>query len=68
MKADGEREFIHLKIPFETKERLRRLRYETRVSYTDILIRLLARADKEAVLEDWVKPAPKPMEVSSPAP
>lgn len=49
------REYIHLKLPVSTKELLRRLRYETRVSITDIVVRVLERSHKEAVLEDWIR-------------
>jgi len=53
--AAASREFIHVLLPVTTKDLLRRLRYETRVSITEILVRVLERADKEAVLEDWIK-------------
>jgi hypothetical protein len=57
------REFIHVKLPVSTKDLLRRMRYETRVPITEILIRVLERAEKEAVLEEWIRtggPVPMP--------
>lgn len=54
------REFIHVQLPVQTKELLRRVRYETRVSFTDILVRVLERAEKEAVLKEWIAAADSP--------
>jgi hypothetical protein len=54
------REFIHVELPLSTKELLRRLRYETRVSFTDILVRVLERANREAVINDWIRAGETP--------
>lgn len=66
------REYLHLQLPVSTKDLLRRLRYDTRLSITEILIRVLERADKEAVIEGWLKdggpmPAPPAREEASAA-
>lgn len=65
------RDYIHVLLPIPTKDLLRRLRYDLRVSITDILIRVLDRADREGVLEEWIKaggpmPVPPPMPVRPP--
>lgn len=68
-----QREYLHVMLPASTKELLRRIRYETRISITEILVRVLDRADKEALLEKWImpdepvaQPAPLTQEVATP--
>ena len=60
-----ESEYLHVKLPISTKRYLERLNYDTRVSITQILVRVLARAKKAGVAEDWIKeggPVPAPPE------
>lgn len=49
------REFIHVRLQVSTKDLLRRLNYEHRVSLTQILERVIGRAKEAGVLEEWIK-------------
>lgn len=55
MEKQPAREYLHLQLPAHTKDLLRKLRYDTRVSITEIVVRLLDQAQKQGVLEDWIK-------------
>jgi hypothetical protein len=60
-----ETEYLHVKLPVSTKRYLERLNYDTRVSITQILVRVLAAAKKTGVSEHWIKeggPVPTPPE------
>lgn len=49
------RELLHLLLPTETKDLLRQLKYDTRVSITEIIARVFERGAREQVLEDWIR-------------
>lgn len=49
------RELLHLLLPKDTKDLLRRLRYDTHVSITEIIVRVMEQAKKEGVLEHWIR-------------
>jgi hypothetical protein len=61
------RELLHLLLPVETKDLLRRLRYDTHVSITEIIVRVMDQAWKQGVLEQWIR-AGGPVPVRPPEP